>query len=87
MWPKFDFLYNLLFTKKTDNAVLARELDKVLQLAQDETEKFDKAHCIENDVDDIIEATDEQCTLSRGMDTAAPLVEFIHLLLFYNIFR
>lgn len=73
MWPKFDILYNLFFTKKNDNAVLARELDKVLQLAQEECEVFDKAHFIEKDVDDIIEATDEQCTLSRGMDTAAQL--------------
>lgn len=71
MWPIFDFLYNLFvnlfFRKDTTVADLARELDKVLELAEIEVQQYENANYIEQTADDLDEVTDEKCILSQGM--------------------
>lgn len=66
MWPKLDFIYNF-FAKKNDAADLQREFDNVLDLAQATCQEYEEEHFIEKQVDELIEATSEECTLSQGI--------------------
>lgn len=70
MWPIFEFLYNLyvnLFYRKDNTADLARELDRVLELAEIEVQQYENANYIEQTADDLDEVTDENCILSQGI--------------------
>ncbi len=66
-WPKIDFITNL-FYGKPDTAILQREFDKVLELAQAECQEYVDANCIENEEVDIDDITEDKCVLSRGIN-------------------
>lgn len=67
----FDFLYNLFFRKKDTVDDLARELDRVLELAEYERNQCENSNYIEQTADDLDEITDDKCILSHGMIAAS----------------
>lgn len=67
----FDFLYNLFYRKNETVDDLARELDRVLELAENERSQCDNSNYIEQTADDLDELTEEKCILSQGDMIAA----------------